>query len=242
MHKESCFITLTYSEDNLPSPPSLSKREHQLFMKKLRRSLAPRKVSFFLCGEYGERFGRPHYHAIIFGWWPPDAKPWKMGPDGSQLYTSGKLEKIWGYGFCAVGAVTFATAAYVAGYVVKKQMKLQDPAAFTYLDPETGEWICLEPEYGTMSRNPAIGKRWLGVHGESDAYRHDKIVSGGKEGPLPRYYDKELKKLDAQRAELVKKKRRIARGDSNPDETRARLLDRAKFEKARANLRKRNVQ
>lgn len=243
MHKESCFITLTYSEEHLPSPPSLSKREHQLFMKRLRKMVAPKRISFFLSGEYGERFGRPHYHAIIFGWWPKDARPWKKGPDGSQLYTSEQLAKAWGFGFSAVGAVTFGSASYVAQYVVKKQMKLEDPWAFTWLDPETGEWVCMQPEYGSMSRRPAIGKRWLNKFGESDAFRHDKIVAGGAEAALPRYYDKELARLDPARAERVKRKRYIAaQRRGKRDETKARRAARAGVEVAKLNLKRRSVE
>lgn len=241
MHSESCFITLTYRDDDLPCPPSLCKREHQLFMKKLRKRLAPRRISFFLSGEYGDRYGRPHYHAIIFGWWPKDAVPWKKAADGSQLYTSALLEKVWGYGFSSVGAVTFASALYVAQYVVKKQLKLQDPQAYTWLNPETGEFECLEPEYATMSRNPAIGKRWLQRYGESDAYRHDLVVTNGVESALPRYYDKELAKNQPERALVVKRKRYVARfRRGRRDETKARRLVRQAVEVARSKLKKRD--
>lgn len=244
MHAESCFITLTYSGDHLPDPPTLSKREHQLFLKKLRRRLSPRKISFFLCGEYGDLYGRPHYHAIIFGWWPQDAVPWKKAADGSQLYVSSTLSNCWGFGFTSVGAVTFGSALYVAAYVVKKQLKLDsDPGAYTWLDPESGELVCLEPEYAVSSRRPAIGKRWLERYGESDAYRHDKVVSRGVESALPRYYDKQLAKVDPERAEEVKWARYKARARrGGADETKARRRVREAVEEARLTLHKRRVE
>lgn len=61
------FATLTYRNDNLPSNESLSKRDVQLFLKRLRKSIYPRKMKYFICGEYGGEYGRPHYHAIFFG-------------------------------------------------------------------------------------------------------------------------------------------------------------------------------
>lgn len=244
MHAESCFITLTYSPEKLPDPPTLAKREHQLFMKKLRRRLRGRKISFFLCGEYGDKYGRPHYHAIIFGWWPKDAVPWKEAADGSKLYTSAFLADVWGYGFASVGAVTFGSAMYVASYVVKKQLKLNsDPGAYTWLDPETGELVCLEPEYAVQSRRPAIGKRWLERFGESDAYRHDAVVSRGVAAALPRYYSKQLEKSDPARAAATKWKRMVARAKrGRADETKARRRVREVVEQARLILHKREVE
>jgi len=39
MHKRSCFITLTYSDEKLPEDFSVSLREWQLFAKRLRKKL-----------------------------------------------------------------------------------------------------------------------------------------------------------------------------------------------------------
>lgn len=242
MWETSCFVTLTYRDENLPHPPSLLKDDHQKFFKRLRKSLAPRRISFFLCGEYGEKEFRPHYHAIIFGWWPEDAVPWKKNERGEQLYVSAILELLWGKGFCSFGAVTFESAAYVAGYVLKKVTGKPAEHYYTWLDPVTGELVPIEPERAFMSRRPAIGRRWLSRFGESDAYRHDRVVSRGFESPLPRYYDKVLAKLKPVLSGEVKKKRRIERQRRGmKDETSARRLVRETVELARSNLRKRDV-
>lgn len=66
-HSSSIFVTLTYSNEFLPSPPSVSKRELQLFLKRLRKALGDKKIRYYACGEYGDTFLRPHYHLIIFG-------------------------------------------------------------------------------------------------------------------------------------------------------------------------------
>ena len=65
----SIFITLTYNEEYLPKHGSIHKRDLVLFFKRLRRDLERdnRKIKYFASGEYGDKFGRPHYHAIVFG-------------------------------------------------------------------------------------------------------------------------------------------------------------------------------
>ena len=66
-HADSCFITLTYSDNNLLANRTLAKPHLQLFFKRLRRSLGDVKIRYYACGEYGDKTNRPHYHAIIFG-------------------------------------------------------------------------------------------------------------------------------------------------------------------------------
>lgn len=231
LHEANCFVTLTYAE----APVGLVKQDHVKFMKRLRRKVGKR-ISFFLCGEYGETFARPHFHALIFGWWPKDAVPWKKSGDGSQLYTSVELEKIWGKGFCSVGAVTFESAAYVSRYVTKKVTGDQAKAHYVHVD-EDGVMCEVEPEYAVMSRRPAIGKGWVERFGESDVFRRDRVVSRGREAPVPRYYDKVLKGLDEARALKVKRKRMGAPRNVE-DSTPARLAVREKVERARLTLKK----
>ena len=67
----SSFITLTYSDEHLPAGKSVSPAELSAFMDRLRSFYADhfymRDIKFFACGEYGEQFGRPHYHIILLG-------------------------------------------------------------------------------------------------------------------------------------------------------------------------------
>ena len=90
------------------------------FMKRLRKKYGS-QVRFFHCGEYGDLNKRPHYHAILFGVdFAHDRKLWSQ-KDGMKLFTSESLEKLWPYGFCTIGQVTFESCAYVARYIMKKQ-------------------------------------------------------------------------------------------------------------------------
>ena len=90
MYEDNAFITLTYSEQNVPPDGFLEKQHFQKFMKRLRRHFAPKTIRFYMCGEYGEEFGRPHYHALLFGIDFAD-KTFHKENHGSRLYTSGLM-------------------------------------------------------------------------------------------------------------------------------------------------------
>ena len=66
------FVTLTYDDDHLPEYNSLNYKHFQDFMKRLRKSHSG--VRFYMCGEYGEDFSRPHYHALLFNCFFSDRK------------------------------------------------------------------------------------------------------------------------------------------------------------------------
>lgn len=120
-HKESCFLTLTYRDDVCPR--WVSKQHVRKFIRKLRRSGI--ECSYFACGEYGEQNGRPHYHLILFGYFPGDAvlKPDVKTKSGYEVYSSPFLDRIWKKGFVVVNNFARQEAFYVAGYVNKKTGK-----------------------------------------------------------------------------------------------------------------------
>lgn len=118
MHKDNCFITLTYATEHLPPDSSLHYPDFQKFMKRLRKKYGE-GIRFYMCGEYGENFGRPHFHACLFGHNFTDLKLWKE-TNGQKLYRSKELEQLWPFGHSSVGSVTFESAAYVARYIMKK--------------------------------------------------------------------------------------------------------------------------
>lgn len=203
----SSFITLTYSDEHLPKPPTLVPRHLELLWKVLR--VRGQEFSYYACGEYGEIRQRPHYHAILFGWWPPDAVRWKETAHG-PLFKSAYLSDKWGRGFTSISVVSMATMVYVAKYVLKAKEE------FTWVEPETGEVINLLSPFSRMSRRPAIGSAWVAAHGESDAFRHDNVVIAGSKRKIPRFYEKELRKKSEQRFRTLKAVRAANRAKSDP--------------------------
>ena len=65
MSSSAYFITFTFADPFLPKDLSVSVEFHQKFMKRLRKEFG-NDIRFMMCGEYGERFGRPHYHYCLF--------------------------------------------------------------------------------------------------------------------------------------------------------------------------------
>lgn len=86
-YKNTYFITLTISPDApqdvltahnsvkstinsnhkyVNTPITLDKATAQKFLKRLRRYNDLPSLTYFLVGEYGHKYGRPHYHAILW--------------------------------------------------------------------------------------------------------------------------------------------------------------------------------
>ena len=203
MHDENCFVTLTYRDE--PYGGSLCKPHMDKFLKNLRNQLWNKhklKIRFFQTGEYGEKLGRPHHHAIIFGWMPSDTTLYKDTSHG-KLYTSSILEKAWPHGFVTVSAYDYACGSYVAGYVTKKITGDQAEDHYQKVDTATGELFTIEPEYSTMSRRPGIGASWL------DAYHTDLekgfITVGAKKFSVPRYFSERMARMYPESYEKLEK-------------------------------------
>lgn len=218
MHEQNTFVTLTYNDANLPADRSVNKRHWQLFMKKLRRSLQPKKLRFYQAGEYGSPtkennfIARPHYHALIFGHQFPDLTYWKE-VRGNIYYTSKILTDIWEKGFCVIGAVSPQSAAYTARYVIKK---INGPSR-DQVDEKTGlkpyEWLTAEgelrttlPEHSYMSRKPGIGFDFYKKY-KSDIFPGDFCILDGKKKPTPDYYMALLQKDDPDLYQTIKETR-----------------------------------
>lgn len=195
MHRDNCFITLTYDDLKLPVRPegippanlSLYYPDFQKFMKRLRKH-AGVKLRFYMCGEYGTEFGRPHFHACIFGYDFIDRIPFKRSDSGSIIYRSPSLEKLWTFGFSSVGAFDFKSAAYVARYCMKKVNGELADQYYETIDPITGEVFWKVPEFNRCSLKPGIGATWFDKY-TSDVFPHDRVIVNGKECGVPRYYD-----------------------------------------------------
>lgn len=184
----SNFVTFTYDDSHYS--PGLRYADYQAFMYRLRDRVGPTR--FFCAGEYGEQSGRAHFHAVLFGREFRDG-----GKIGKDLYRSRTLEKLWPHGFVSAGAVTYQSAAYVAGYCLKKVSGPRSEEHYRQLDWRTGEVVSVPPEMARMSLKPGIGytwfqKYWREVYGVRDGC----VLPGGKVAAPPRYYDKLLEELD----------------------------------------------
>jgi len=182
MHNNNCFITLTYNDENIPPQGSLRKMDFQKFFKRLRQHLVRENckipLRYYQCGEYGEKLGRPHYHAIIFGYDFPDKYVW-CTRNNYKFYRSQLLEKLWQYGHSLIGDATYDTSAYVARYVTKKITG----------DKSSNHYNGKLPEYNTMSRRRGLGYSFIQKY-MSDVYPHDYIpMKGNFVLRPPKYYD-----------------------------------------------------
>lgn len=192
LYEENSFLTLTYDDAHLPSDGSLILSDFQKFMKRLRKEVSPKLVRFFHCGEYGERFARPHYHALLFGYSSPDRKHFSER-NGNKVYSSDSMSRLWAKGFSVEGDVTFESAAYVARYVMKKVTG----------DRAEQHYLGRKPEYITMSRRPGIGRGWYDKF-KGDVFPLDRVVVRGSITRPPRFYDSLLAREDRSTMELIK--------------------------------------
>jgi hypothetical protein len=230
MHKQNSFITLTFNDEHLPKNKMLSKRTFQLFMKRLRRSTQydyseiktkklkrtqAKTIRYYHCGEYGDKFKRPHYHALLFGHdFSEDRKIWKNKKQ-NKLWRSRSLEACWqdsqgkSLGYSSIGKMTFESAAYVARYCTKKIYGSGASDHYPeYLNPTTGELITYQPEYATMSRRPGIGQSWFQKY-QKDVYPADEVISRNRKMKPPKYYDRLLEKQNPKLLEEIKEKREL---------------------------------
>lgn len=207
-HDSNIFLTLTYNDSHLPRPlikeredGSLSfskihplvKRDVQLFIKRLRKHYFDQDIRYFLCGEYGSKSMRPHYHLILFGLFLDDLKPLYMTSEGFSYYTSESIEKLWyvesdtehSAGFHIITDVNWSTCAYVARYIMKKQYGH---------GAEIYDELNYPKEFTLMSRRPGIGRQFYEDH-KLDIYS-DKgevflsLPDGAHSIKSNRYYDR----------------------------------------------------
>lgn len=232
-------------DERRQAPGTLNYKHFQKFMKDLRQHLTRKKkdtkVRFYMCGEYGDNFGRPHYHAALFGVDFADDRRIHSEAQSGTLYTSPTLDKLWPHGYAVIGALTFESAQYVASYVTKKITGSKAADHYQRVDVTTGETYWVEPEFSVMSRKPGIGKPWLDKFAR-DIYEYDTVHLRGKKLKPPRMYDiwaetnPLLNHLDLS---IIKEERtnKIAHADNTPE----RLATREAVALARAQFKKRNL-
>jgi hypothetical protein len=201
MNKKNCFLTLTYNDENIPimyddDYPigyTLNKEHFQKFMKRLRKAINGEKIRYFHCGEYGDRLGRPHYHAAIFGYDFPDKKAAVVR--GEYIgYRSELLTKCWPHGHHEIGQLTAESAAYVARYIIKK---VKGGLKEEYYEGRQEEYI---------TQSLGIGKEWFKKY-HGDVFPGDQVRMQKMVVKPPRYFDKKLKEIDEKLERRIKYRR-----------------------------------
>lgn len=190
----SYFITLTFDKEHHTSP-ELDHDEWAQFMKNFRQKYCQaqhckisdrggknhgrtysrtfKKIKQVMCGEYGDTFGRKHFHGIIFNHEFTDVEfTGRYSDKGNPLCTSKGLAETWGKGFVQLEKVTFDLALYVGSYIT-------DP-----MDDEPDKAF-RKKQYGRFGAG--IGRSWI------KKYWRDVLSAGcvkmlDKDYPTPRYF------------------------------------------------------
>lgn len=154
------FVTLTYNDESLPEDCSLSKRELQLFFKRLRKALPKRNIRYFACGEYGDENGRPHYHGIFYN---------------IEKFDEDIVYSTWQKGFVQVRTFSFKRAMYVAKYCFKQ------------LDGYVADFKYGNRQRPFRLVSQGLGREFVDRNG--DVFRRRLAVRvDGHDLALPRYY------------------------------------------------------
>lgn len=198
--ESSVFITLTYSEEDLPEDNSLNKEDVQLFIKRVKkyfRSSKENPIRQTYCGEYGETNGRPHYHVILYNCLFDDRKKHYISPSGHQVYTSEILSRLWGKGFAEFGIATPASIAYLYKYILKKKTRKEKKQPLVV--ERDGVTYEVAHEFIESSRNPGIGAHLRG----SPSLRKGYLSVNGVKTKLPKYYLEWLRENEPLVAEAI---------------------------------------
>lgn len=228
LHERNSFLTLTYSDEYLPEDFGLHHEHVQVFLKRLRKKCS-QDLRYYVCGEYGDRTSRPHYHMCLFGEDFYDDRTLYSVNNGNRLYSSNFLDGLWRLGDCQIGQLTVQSASYVARYVVNKQYKDD----YECVDQATGEVMSRRPPYCAMSLRPAIGRRWIEKY-FSEVYGNDNdsCYADGRIHRPPRYYDKVYEDQLGKNLDNIRKKRLDISDKRCDDNTTDRLMVRERVKKA----------
>ncbi len=225
MHDDAFYVTLTYADEHLPAYDDLNHAHFQGFMKRLRKNTGA-KIKYYMCGEYGDATHRPHYHALIFGYYPPDAE-YIYTKNGNRYYKSEKIIKYWRLGFADFSNVSYKNAGYIARYTLKKQMPNEDTQTrYTYLDAD-GNLQVRNFEYIRLSQGKepytGLGMSWAKKYVDDWGWKDYILDPNGYKCPVPRYYLEWFR--DEVDVELFEQNAldRIEKARDNPDNTPERL-------------------
>jgi len=242
MHPQSICATLTYAPEHVPALGSVSKRDCQLALKRLRKAAFSKRgelLRYDLISEYSPDAMRPHYHACLFGYWPPDAVYFNRSRAGNPQWTSVELTEAWGLGHVTFQEFSAGAASYCSHHQSFKLTGRLEQDRLKVLAP-SGELVgWREPEFRLCSRHPGLGAGFFERYG-AELLAHDFTVINGKKVPLPPYYLRLGERVNPGRVSQIKAEHELAARLAAADSTYARLAVREVCAIARLNASKRD--
>lgn len=195
-YEQNAFLTVTYSDADVPEMGTLRPVDLQLFIKRLRKFKSPETFRYYAVGEYGDLSNRPHYHLAMFNF-----TSCLYGRTRDRTVMLGRsccricddLQNLWGKGHVFAGTLEADSASYIAGYVTKKLTDKNDPRL-------EGRY----PEFARMSLKPGIGHSALHeVASQLMRYNLDEteidvpmaLRHGKRQLPLGNYLRRNLRKM-----------------------------------------------
>lgn len=198
--KAASFITLTYSDENVPMVdctvgddeetiwhlPSLVKRDLQLFIKKLRkfdfkaRSTVPMKGITIIDKKIARISLKTHpikYYAVGEYGSKTDRPHYHAIVFNMEKETTESIANIWKLGHVHVGTVTEASINYVTKYVITSKQKVLPDG--------------MEKPFALISNK--MGADYLKKNGSHHKnHKKDYVVQNGFKKRMPRYYRQEV--------------------------------------------------
>lgn len=194
LHPVNSFVTLTYSDDQIPytqgALQTLNRKDLTDFLKRLRWDYQPSQLRYFSVGEYGDQTERPHYHLALFNYPPCARGVTRINGRQDCCDICVRIARIWGQGIIHSGQLESSSAAYISGYVTKKFTSPKDPRL-------QGR----KEEFATMSLKPGIGAGFMDEVA-STLLEHsldqlpdvpNALAHGGRPRPLGRYLTRRLR-------------------------------------------------
>lgn len=160
-------ITLTYADVN-GEPPLGAKvfryKDVQDMWKRIREQMVKKyphdvfDLKYVVVGEKGTRFGRCHYHGVVFTTHPLESLGEFSGAKSKGFAFKRRLNwSLWGLGYVEFQHADRDGIAYVLKYILKGRMTAERSKG--YRREGKTEWLA--SSYLWCSKKPAIGTRWL---------------------------------------------------------------------------------
>lgn len=164
-------FTLTYADIDQPDGSTVAPlgamvfryKDVQNFWKRLRKAGVKKfgkefQIRYVIVGEKGSRFGRCHYHGVMFSNHPIQKMGEFVGARSAGFALKRRLDwSIWGHGFVEFQPATRKGMSYALKYILKARMTAKRSKG----RKREGKTEYLASSYLWCSKRPAIGAHWL---------------------------------------------------------------------------------